>query len=246
MILMKNSIEFTVHRIDGSLLHKTVNVEKLCLARNCNRNIEAEKKDMDKKRAEGYLVHGNPSICRKSRHLLTNEDIIEVQGPHTSGEVEIVAIVDRGEVLISVGSDHNDRSLVDMWTKSLGKIFDTAKSKQMCPAVVAKDAWIYEDVKGQWDNLKIKSYVTLSSGKILYQDFNLSALVNLEHHFKTNPWLRGDGVVLFAGTSGTVSAIPTNLYPPDFHFEVHDPILNRTISHSYRIQSIEAPDSLSL
>ena len=60
---------------------------------------------MDALRAEGYLIHGNPNVCAKSRYLLTNEDVIEVQGPQTSGEVEYAAIFDGGEIFISVGSD---------------------------------------------------------------------------------------------------------------------------------------------
>ena len=242
---MQNIMKFNLRAKEGTVLHKTVNIKQLCLARNCNRDIVSERRNLDKKRAEGYLVHGNPSICRKSRYLLTNEDSIEVQGPDTSGEVEIVAIIDNGEVLISVGSDHNDRSLINLWTKSLGKIFDTAKSKQMCPAVIAKDAWNYEDVVNHWDTLKLKSYVTVSGKRVPFQNFALSDLVRLEHHFQSNSWLRGDGVVLFGGTSDVLPTFPHNLRPSDFHFEVYDPILDRTISHSYEIRCLEKTDSLA-
>jgi len=232
-------------------------VKKLCNGRNCGRNIEIAKESLDAKRAEGYNVHGNPNVCRRSRYLLTNEESIEVQGPHTSGEVEIVAVMDRGEVLISVGSDHNDRSLESTWTQALGKVFDSAKLKQMAPAVIARNAWKYEDVKGHWDKLNLRSYVTVDDKKIPYQNFDLSSLVDLEYHFRTSPWLRENGVVLFGGSAGILESVPSNVYqyqpsienvffPTDFNFEVHDPILNRNISHSYNIITIEGPRSLSL
>ena len=239
MKLMENIMRFDVYAKDGSVSRRAVSVKQLCFGRNCGRDIEATRKRLDEKRAEGYAVYDNPNICRTSRYLLTNEDVIEVQGSQTSGEVEIVAIVDKSEVLISVGSDHNDRSLGTMWTKALGKVYDTAKSKQMVPAVVAKDAWRYEDVKDHWDKLNLRSYVTVSGRRTPYQNFTLSALVDLEYHFKTNPWLKEDGVVLFGGSGGGLSTVPRNVFPPDFHFEVYDPVLNRTISHSYTIRWLE-------
>jgi len=237
--LTENIVDFNLYAKDGSVSHRSVSVKKLCFGRNCGRDIPATRKRLDEKRAEGYAVYDNPNICKKSRYLLTNNDIIEVQGPQTSGEVEIVAIVDEDEVLISVGSDHNDRSLGIMWTEALGKVYDTAKSKQMVPAVVAGDAWEYEDVKGHWDRLNLRSYVTVSGKRLPYQDFTLAVLVDLEYHFRTNPWLKEDGVILFGGSSSALSTVPRNLFPPDFHFEVYDPVLNRAISHSYTIQWLE-------
>jgi len=147
----------------------------------------------------------------KSCYLLTNEDTIEVQGPQTSGEVEVVSIANDDEILISVGSDYNDRSLETMWTAALGKIYDTAKSKQMVPAVMAKDAWKYEDVVDHWDRLNMKSYVTVSDKKTPYQNFTLS--VDLEYHFKINPWLKENGTISFGGSwSANNSSYPFHLH----------------------------------
>ena len=158
---MENQLQFEVKSIDGTIESRSVNVRKLCLGRHCGRDMETTRKALDAKRAEGFRVHGNPNVCRKGRYLLTNENVIEVQGPQTSGEVEVVAIMDRGEVLISVGSDHVDRTIEIMWTDALGKVYDSAKSKQMAPAVVARDAWRYEDVKDHWDQLNLKTYIAL-------------------------------------------------------------------------------------
>ena len=208
-------------------------------------------------RSKKYNVHDNPNVCRKSSYLLTNEDEIEVQGPQTSGEVEYVAIIDKGEVLISVGSDHNDRTLETMWTDALGYVYDTAKSKQMVPSIVARDTWKYEDVKDHWDQLNLKSFITVGGRIIPYQDFTLVDLVDLEYHFKTSPFLREDGVVLLSGSSAVLPSIPSHIYqfqstikgmtfPSEMRLEFDDPVLGRTISHSYKVSSIEPPGSLSL
>jgi len=242
---------------DGSVSNRRVSVKRLFLGRNTSRDIKGTLASLDALRAEGYSIHGNPNICKKSRYLLTNENEIEVQGPQTSGEAEYVAIFDGGEVYVSVGSDHNDRTLQYLCTEALGQVYDTAKSKQMCPAVVGTEAWRYEDVKDHWDQLNLKSFVTVNGSKIPFQDFKLSDLVDLEYHLRTTPPLRSDGTVLFGGSSGTVRAVPANVFqgqsslqgvyfPPDFGMELVDPVLGRKISHHYTIYSLEESGSLSL
>jgi hypothetical protein len=257
MNLMKNVVGFAVRGKDGTVSSRTVEVKTLCLARNCGRDVAAAKRPLDSFRAQGYAVHENANICKKSKYLLTNDEAIEVQGPQTSGEVEVVAIFDGADVFVSVGSDHGDRTIETMWTDALGKVYDTAKIKQMCPCVVAKDAWLYGDVKDHWDRLRLKSYITLSGRRTAYQDSDVSALLDLEFHLKNNPWLRKSGTVLFCGTVDTLKELPPEVYqfqqhcqglvfPTDFYFELHDPVLNRSISHVYRVSSVEPQGSLSL
>jgi uncharacterized protein DUF2848 len=250
-------LEFNVQEKNGSSFSKSVNVKRLFLGRNTSRNIDGTKASLDSLRSEGYAVHGNPNVCRKSRYLVTNEDSIEVQGPQTSGEAEYAAIFDGGEIFLSVGSDHNDRTLYYLWTQALGKVADSAKSKQMCPAVVARTAWRYEDVKDHWDQLNLKSFVTVNGSKIPYQDFKLSDLVDLEYHLRNNLSLHENGTVLFGGSSAMLPSVSSTVYtgqsslqglifPGDFGFELVDPVLQRKISHSYKIVSLEEAGSSSL
>jgi hypothetical protein len=256
-LLRENRLEFNVEEKDGPTSVRSISVKKILLGRNASRNVEGTKESLDVLRAEGYKIHGNPNVCAKSRYLLTNEDVIEVQGPQTSGEAEYVALSTGGEIFISVGSDHNDRTLYYLWTEALGKVADTAKSKQMCPAVVARMAWRYADVKDHWDQLNLKSFVTVGGTKIPFQDFRLTDLVDLEYHLRTNRALRDDGTVLFGGSSEMLPNVPSNVYkgqaslqglifPGDFSFELVDPVLQRKISHSYSIVSLEEAGSLSL
>jgi len=254
---MENILDFDVPERDGAPSTRSVNVKKLFLGRNTSRDIEGTRASLQALRSEGYSVHGNPNICRKSRYLLTNEEVIEVQGPQTSGEVEYVAIFDGGEIFVSVGSDHNDRTLQYLSNQSLGMVFDSAKTKQMCPAIVARTAWRYQEVRDHWDQLNLKSFITVNDSKIPYQDFTLSDLCDLEYHLRTNPSLKNDGTVLFGGSSELLSGVPPNIYsgqsmikglifPTDFTFEIGDPVLRRKISHSYSISPLEYVGSLSL
>jgi hypothetical protein len=256
-MLLEKVLDFNVLSRDGSSEKRSVEVERLWFGRHCSRDIEGTKARLDVLRTEGYSVHRNPNLCKKSRYLLTNETAIEVQGPQTSGEVEYVIIVEDGEVLVSVGSDHNDRTLVSLWTEALGKVYDTAKSKQMVPSVVARDAWRYEEIIDHWDQLILRSHVTVAGLRIVYQDFPLANLVDPQYHFRSSPELREDGNVLFGGSSDAAPGVPSGVYQfqgsikdltfaPDFHFEIYDPVLKRKISHGYDIVSLEEPGSISL
>jgi hypothetical protein len=250
MLLMENVLTFNVYEKDGSSTQKTVKVEKLCFSRHASRDVASVRAGLDKIRAEGYSVHGNPNICRKSRYLLTQENQIEVQGPNTSGEVEFVVFVDGDEILVSVGSDHNDRSLDTLWIKALGKVYDSVKCKQMVPAVIAKDAWRYDDVKDHWDELKLKSFITILGKRIPYQDFELDRLFNPNYYFSQTGIKKEDGLFIFGGSHQALSNVPSNVYhfqpsinglmfPQDFHFEIHDQKMKRNISQSYTVQYVE-------
>ncbi len=256
-MLLENVLDFNVLSRDGSSENRSVKVERLWFGRHCSRDVEGTRARLDAIRTEGYSVHGNPNLCKKSRYLLTNETAIEVQGPQTSGEVEYVIIVDDGEVLVSVGSDHNDRTLGSLWTEALGKVYDTAKSKQMVPSVVAREAWRYEEIMDHWDQLTLRSNVTVAGLRIVYQDFLLANLMAPQYHFRSSPELRENGNVLFGGSSGTALGVPSDVYQfqssikgltfsRDFHFEIHDPVLKRKISHGYEIASLEGSGSISL
>lgn len=257
MLLSKNELEFNVNSIDNSYVNRAINVGKLFSCRYGDRDVEEVSQVLNIKRGSGYKIHVNPGICRRSRYLVTNDDVIEVQGWQTSGEVEFVSIIVDDEVLISVGSDNNDRVLTDMWSEFTGKIYDSAKTKQMVPAAIANEAWKYEDVKDHWDRIRLKSYVTDSGNRIPYQDFPLSDLLDLEYYFRNFPDLKSNGSVFFGGTGDVLSTVPKNLFqfqsslknvafPSDFHFEIYDPVLDRKISHGYKILSIEEYGSLSL
>jgi hypothetical protein len=256
-MLMQNTLTLDITPAQGAAHSIDVEVGKIGCSRNAARDIEATKAGLEKIRAKGYQMHPPAGVCFRSRYLITNEDTIEVQGAQTSGEVEFVAVRHQGQIYISVGSDHNDRSVEDMWTAMLGKVYDSAKLKQLAPSVVAREAWPYEDIKDHWDEIILRSYVTANGQKIPYQEFPLSNLLDLEYYLDHCPWLGEDGSFLLGGSSDLVDELPKDLYqgqstmegvvfPPDFHCQMIDPVLDRNIAHSYAILALDEPGSLSL
>jgi hypothetical protein len=251
--LMKNLMQFEVRRMDGSVSKTTFEVKALCMGRAASRDVKQLDKAFAERAREGYEVYNYHNVCKKSRYLLTNEDTIELQERRTFPEAEYVALISDGGIMITAGSDHNDATLLGMWSQALGKVFDPGKSKQTCPAVVAREAWPYEDVKGHWDSLRLRSWVTFEGRSIPFQDYPLADLLDLESYLKERPWLRKDGTALFSGSGDTLPSVPPKLYdfkskdgvfPNDFRFEIADPVLDRKISHGYTIQVLEWPEEL--
>ncbi len=256
-MLLKNTLTMKVASKERAPHSIDFEVRKIGCSRNAGRDLQATNTGLDEIRAKGYKVHPAVGICFRSRYLITNEAAIEVQGPQTSGEVEFVALVHDGEAFISVGSDHNDRSLGELWTPMLGKVFDTAKTKQMVPAVVAREAWPYEDIRDHWDEIVLRSSITVGGQRVPYQEFRLTNLLDLEYYLNRCSWLGEDGSVLLGGSGDLLSSVPDNVYqgqttlegvvfPNDFHIEMEDSALRRAITHSYSVHSLEEPGSLSL
>ena len=256
-MLKTTSLPMQIQPVNESEYTINLNVLKVGCSRNSSRDIDSTKKHISEIVNSGFKMHGPAEIAFKSRYLLTNASGIEVQGPQTSGEAEFVVFTYAGKIYLSVGSDHNDRSLEIMWTEMLGKVHDTAKSKQMVPAVIAPEAWLYDEIKNHWDKIIINSSVTVSNELVQYQRYSLSELLDIEYYMGKENWILEEGSVLFGGSGPLVDSVPDNVYkgqkdlngvafPIDFHIEIYDPVLDRSISHQYDVISIEPIDSFSL
>ena len=165
-----------------------------------------------------------PAVYPVSTYLLTTDDEIEVHNEETSGEVEYVVLVGEDELYVTVGSDHTDRELEKI---------SVPKAKQMYPKVIPEVVWLYEEVKDHWDELVIRSYVVKEGERGLYQERPLEALIGVERLMDVVGEC-GPGWVLFSGTIPTVDG--ELVYADVFEMEMHDPILDRRISHRYRIR----------
>lgn len=91
-----------------------------------------------------------PRIYPMATNSVTTDQTIGVHSDRTSGEVEIVLVVDGGELYVGVGSDHTDRDLERasiIW------------SKQYCPSVLGRRVWRWADVEPAWPRLMLESTV---------------------------------------------------------------------------------------
>ena len=88
-------------------------------------------------------------------------------GDDTSGEVEPVLVGAADRLWVTVGADHTDRKL---------ESYGVAASKQVCPKVIGRTAWRFEEVEPHWDRLMLRSFVTEGGKKVLYQEGPLARI----------------------------------------------------------------------
>jgi hypothetical protein len=165
-----------------------------------------------------------PMFYRLAPSLLTVANSIEVSGDSTSGEVECLLVACADVLWVGLGSDHTDRAL---------ERTSVAKSKQVCGKPVAATLWRYSDVVPHWDHLELRSWIDRGGERQPYQRGTAAAMLHpdvLLEEFAARGGSFGAGSAMFCGTLATVQAIRPSAR---FDMELHDPVLGRTIRHSY-------------
>jgi len=101
--------------------------------------------------------------------------------------------------------------------------------------------WAYSDVAGHWDQLLLRSYVTIDGKRSIYQEGLVTTMkdpMELIAGFEAIGGARS-GVVMFCGTLAAKGGIR----PADsLEIELSDPVLGRSIKHQYSIETIEMGD----
>ena len=222
---MRVELELTVNRLNREPEKIVFNAKRMFNAGWVGSDRQALQHHIDELADVGVAAPKHiPTLLALGNHLLTHSRHIQVHGPQTSGEVEWVLLWHHGEILVTVGSDHTDRKLESV---------SVAKSKNMCLNVIARDLWPYEEVKGHFDQLQLYCTVTRSGTVSLYQEDCCGAILPpaywIEDLHKRLGGLE-DGLVLFSGTIGTVEGLVAG---DGYDFQLHDPVLNRTLGHGY-------------
>lgn len=166
-----------------------------------------------------------PILFPLSTNLVTDAEVIEVLTGETSGEVEYALLAAGGRVFVGVASDHTDRGFERHAIQA---------SKQLCPNVLAKHVWPYEECRDHWDGLVLRCWTGVGEQRRLYQE---AALVQL---LSADAWLEllarhgvpRDGLVFLSGTPATIGGL---VYADAYEIELEDPILARTIRHRYQV-----------
>lgn len=162
----------------------------------------------------------------------TTDDVIEVCDEWTSAEVEVVMICDDdGNFYVTVGSDQADRDIQRV---------NMLKSRVGIPKPIAREVWLYEEVKGHWNGIEKRSWAINDEKRELYQESTLEANLSWEEFDpivkKNIADLRSS--VIFCGTGGFVGS--KLLFGRAWDLQLHDPVLNRTINHHYDIKKWKA------
>jgi hypothetical protein len=199
------------------------------------RNEAAVRHHIEELAKEGVAPPASIPMCIPMPvNALTTDSEIEVMSEKTSGEVEIAFLHQGGNVYVGIGSDHTDREL---------ERANMALSKQVCANVVSKRVWNLDDVKKQWDELVMQSWVSDESGnETLYQSASLGTLLPFPALLKCagealkNP--DTDGLVIYSGTVGLLKS--KFIYAPGFRCELTDPALKRSLECRYRVRTLSS------
>lgn len=166
-----------------------------------------------------------PCFYSGGRELPTTAGAIDCLGGESSGEAEFLILVDEhGHWWVGVGSDHTDRKV---------EAYSVAVSKQLCPKPVAPALWRFEDVADHWDRLELRSWVQEGAEWVLYQEGSVAAMRDprdLAAAYRALGQELPAGSIMFGGTLAAIGGIRPRA---SFRMELRDPVLGRTITHSY-------------
>jgi hypothetical protein len=167
-----------------------------------------------------------PVFYRNSILNLTQDSVLEVLGPDTSGEVEPVIVAVDGQLCLAVGSDHTDRK---------AETQGIALSKQLCAKQLGRDLWPLDDVAGHWDQLKLRSFATIGGKRMLYQDGTLSSMRPPADLIARYGSALVPDTVMYCGTLGAIGGIRP---ATRFEMELEDPVRGRTLKSAYDINAL--------
>ena len=131
-------------------------------------------------------------------------------------------LVEGEKIYVGVGSDHTDRKLERL---------DILKSKQVCPSVLSKHLWDYEEIKDHWDSIQIRSWAWEGGERTPYQDSTLYAILPPEDLIRlVRQRVEGalEGIAIFSGTPPLLTE--KMLFSDRFEGQLLDPVLGREIN----------------
>lgn len=221
-------LSFEVAERSGATRAAVVEVQRLTIAGWAGRDqaaIEhhiAELAELGVKRPST-----TPCFYRLGSELLTQAQQIDVVGTKSSGEVECVLLESDAGLLVTVGSDHTDREV---------EAYGVTVSKQVCPKPVARDAWLFDDVREHWDRLELRAFAVANGERRVYQQGSVASLLGAADLLARAPLTAG--AAMFCGTLAVHGGIVGMADGDALELELHDPVLQRTLRHAYRVRAL--------
>ncbi|WP_430474309.1 DUF2848 domain-containing protein [Thalassospira lucentensis] len=173
-----------------------------------------------------------PLYYRTASGMVTQQDMIEVVGTGTSGEIEPFLIAKDGTLYLGLASDHTDREL---------EAHSVALSKQICEKPVAAEIWLFKEVKDHIEQIEMRSWIQEKDGDdwVLYQEGKIASIRPLTDLIEgaglMNTAGKGKASVMLCGTLGAKGGVrPARR----FKMALHDPVLDRTIESAYDINQL--------
>jgi len=165
-----------------------------------------------------------PLFYRIASAMLIQSKKIEVLGSTSSGEAEPLLIKSGNEIWLGLASDHTDRKL---------ETYSVAYSKQACLKPIANNLWKLSEVQDHQDELILRSWVIEDDQWRPYQQGTLSMILPLNQLLEAAEL--PENAALLCGTLPAIGGIRS---ADKFCMELFDPILDRKIRFTYRIESL--------
>jgi Protein of unknown function (DUF2848) len=214
----------------GAAMADAVGIDDAIVAGWTGRDAAAVEKHITELEALGVRRPATtPIFYRVSAARLTTATEIEVVGAHSGGEVEFVLLQHGGRLWVGTGSDHTDREV---------EAYGVTVSKQMCDKPVAPVFWAFDDVAPHWDRLTLRARVIENGERKIYQEGPVAAMLNPLDLIGRCALPAGkvqlpENTLMFCGTLAARGGVrPTER----FEFEIEDPVLGRSIAHSYSVR----------
>ncbi|MEQ5839370.1 DUF2848 domain-containing protein [Paraburkholderia acidicola] len=221
-------VSFNVVSRSGTSAPSTVDLNRLTIAGWAGRDQAAIEHHIAELAALGVKRPSTtPLFYRLGAGLLTQAEQIDVVGTKSSGEAECVLVHSADGLLVTIGSDHTDREV---------EAYGVTVSKQICPKPVARDAWRFDDVVGHWDQLQLRAHAVLNGERRLYQQGSVASLLAAADLLERAPVPAG--AAMFCGTLAVIGGIVGMGDGDALELELHDPVLNRTLRHAYRVRAL--------
>ncbi|HYF52335.1 MAG TPA: DUF2848 family protein [Planctomycetota bacterium] len=166
---------------------------------------------------------------------LSLEEQIDVASEKTSGEVEAVFLFQGKKTYVGIGSDHTDRAL---------ERSDMALSKQVCPNVLGRRVWDFDEIKNVWEKLELRSWVRDECDtETLYQHAPLSSMLPAQRLIDCALSALKDpaaheGLVMYTGTVGLLHK--QFVYARGFRCELFNPTNDRRLGCAYKVRTLSS------
>ena len=223
------TVDIEIEHADGKTEKRSVALDRMYNFGSATRNPEDAVAHQEEVAKVGVGIAFDvpaPRVYPISPHNLVTDDEVFIHNAETSGEVEIVILHDGGELFIGVGSDHTDRQL---------ERTSIVWSKQAYPNVLAPRFWPMADLGEHWDDLVLRSWVDGRS----YQDVGVNIFMHPDEMLAKLADRIPNLPACYILFSGTYVSVDKSLgFGGEWRFEIADPILGRTISHTYRLTNI--------
>ncbi len=174
-----------------------------------------------------------PAFYRIAASLLTTSSKIQVAGHDSSGEAEAVLLHLQDGMWVGVGSDQTDRKV-----ETVG----VTLSKQICAKPVGPTLWRLLDIADHWDRITLRSFVEDRGKRQLYQEGPLGLLrrpEDLLDRYRKASGVFSVGAAMFCGTVPVQGGVRPSAR---FEVELEDPVLKRSLSHSYQVDMLPFAD----